>query len=178
MNASVEAMLGELARHNIRLRSDADVDDLYSLTDKEEIESGGFEALLAVVGSDRMFVNDAEEFEFCPLSDDVLYFDHECIEGPESYASIVDDLCRMTAGDLSFDEWTDYSQYNFRFDTDWIDEAIFGILQRHLSDTGSRRRFAIYTPDQHSLMICQPPEINAAISKLTGLGFTEVEVAN
>jgi hypothetical protein len=177
MSEQSELMLSKLAALGIRLRPDASVEDLY-LEDGEFLERAGYEALLIAMGSDQMLLSEEDATELRPFSDDVLYFDHECIEGPQSYASLVDDLCRLTADDLRFDEWTDYSQYNLRFDTDWIDEAIFRILQNHLVNTGSRRPFAIYSPSQHSLMICQPPEVNAAINKLTGLGFREVEVAN
>jgi len=172
-------MLDELARLNIRLRPNTKRELLFSNFDEAEIERGGFGTLLIAIGSEyEMVFEDGDQFELQPLSDDVLYFGHDCIDGPEDYAPVVDDLCRLTSGDLRFDDWTDYTQYNLRFDINFIDEAIFGLLQSHLVNTGSKRRFAIYPLDLHSLMICQPPEVNAAISKLTGLGFREVEVAN
>jgi hypothetical protein len=124
-----------------------------------------------------------------PPSDDVWHFDVKCIEGRGAYKIIVDRLCRMTKGDLAFDQvkddvdadqriaWVELTRageserIDLTFDDNWVDPGIFSDMQQRLAATGSPRRFAARGLGQDCLIVCQTPQSLKALNRATGLRF-------
>lgn len=151
------------------------------------IEKPGFEMLLVAMGDDPFDYEAGRPLD--PCSDDVWHFDVEFIEDHGAYKTIVERLCRMTGGDLAFDQVADYvdvegevawveltsagkvERINLVVNNDWTDGEIFSEMQRRLSATGSLRRFAEQSLGQDCLIVCQTPEKLKALNRATGLSF-------
>ena len=125
-------------------------------------------------------------------ADDVWHFDVEAIEDHGSYVQIVENCCRLTGGDLTFDDvrdfvdveqqiaWVEVSakgrteRVDLKVDNDWVDPKIFAKLAEWLeSGLAPRRRFAMHGLGQDLLLICKPPEDIKQINRATGLRFLE-----
>ncbi len=151
------------------------------------LEKSGFQSLLIAMGNDPY---DPKSFKpLDPPSDDVWHFDVEFIEGHGAYKIIVDRLCRMTRGDLTFDRVTDYvdveervawveltraggsERIDLTIDDDWTDPKIFLEMQQRLVATGSPRRFAMLGLGQDCLIVCQTLENLKTLNRVTGLRF-------
>jgi hypothetical protein len=185
---SVETMLGEAAAVGIALRPGTAPERLWAEFSRQQIESGGFEMLLVVMGSEQY--DRAARVTLDPPSDDVWHFDSEAIEDHGSYKRIAENCCRLTGGDLRFERVTDYvdieneiafveitadgrtDHVDFRINNDWVDPKVFELLQDRLVATGSSRRFAMQGLGQDMLLICKAPEEIKAINRVTGLRFT------
>jgi hypothetical protein len=186
---TVEAMLAELATVGIELRPGITVDELADSHTRADIEKGGFEILLAVMGNEQF---DPKTFEVLnPLSDDVWHFDTEAIEDHGAYVQIVENCRRLTGGDLKFEGVRDYvdveqeiawvelssngrsERVDLKIDNDWVDPKIFAKLQDWLEETGSGRRFAVQGLGQDILLICKQPEQIRMINRATGLRFKD-----
>lgn len=191
---SLQSMLETAAACGISLRDGVSPDVLYRQRTRWEparspatIEKGGFESLLIAMGDDPY---DATTFApLDPPSDDVWHFDVEFIEDHGAYKSIVDRLCRMTNGDLSFDAVADYvdvdvgvawvevssagrrERIELTVDNDWTDPKIFSEMQERLKATGSVRRFAMHGLGQDCLIVCQTQDNLTALNRATGLRF-------
>jgi hypothetical protein len=151
------------------------------------VEKRGFEMLLVAMGDDPYDFEAGKALD--PFSDDVWHFDVEFIEDHGAYKTIVERLCRMTGGDLAFDQVTDFvdverevawvelaragkvERIDLVVDNDWTDPAIFAEMQRRLGATGSVRRFAEQSLGQDCLIVCQPPEKLNALNRVAGLRF-------
>jgi hypothetical protein len=186
---TVEAMLAELATVGIELRPGITVDELADSHTRADIEKGGFEILLAVMGNEQF---DPKTFEVLnPLSDDVWHFDTEAIEDHGAYVHIVENCRRLAGGDLKFEGVRDYvdveqetawvelssngrsERADLKIDNDWVDPKIFAKLQDWLEETGSGRRFAVQGLGQDILLICKQPEQIRTINRATGLRFKD-----
>jgi hypothetical protein len=185
---TVEAMLAELAAVGIELRPGISVDRLADSYTKADIEKGGFEILLAVMGDEQF---DPTTFEVLdPLSDDVWHFDAEAIEDHGSYVRIVENCRRLAGGDLKVEGVRDYvdleqeiawielsidggqsRRVDLKVNNDWADPRIFHKFQEWLGETGSARRLAAQGLGQDALLICKQPEQIEMINRATGLRF-------
>jgi len=154
---------------------------------RADIEKGGFEILLAVMGDEQF---DPKTFAVLePLTDDVWHFDTEAIEDHGAYVRIVECCRRLAGGDLKFDDVRDYvdveeetawvevshdgrtERVDLKVKNDWVDANIFAKLQDWLEQSGSRRCFAAQGLGQDLLLICKPPDQVKAINRATGLRF-------
>jgi hypothetical protein len=186
---TVEVMLAELAAVGIELRPGLSVDQLAASYTRADIEKGGVELLLAMMGDEQF---DPKTFEVLnPLSDDVWHFDVEAIEDHGAYVRIVENCRRLTGGDLKFEGVRDYvdveqeiawvelstngrsKHVDLKVDNDWVDPNIFAKLQDWLDEAGSSRRFAMQGLGQDLLLICKQPDQIRTINRATGLRFKE-----
>jgi hypothetical protein len=185
---SVEVMLAEVAAVGIALRPGVRAERLWAEFSRAQIESGGFESLLAVMGSEPYDPKTSAVLN--PLSDDVWHFDTEAIEDHGSYTRVVENCCRLTRGDLKFERVNDHvdiennvayievsadggtEHVDFKINDDWVDPKVFEFLQERLVATDSERRFAMQGLGQDMLLICKPPDQIEAINRATRLRFT------
>ena len=187
---TVEAMLTELAAVGIELHPGISVDQLAASYTRADLEKGGFEILLAVMGDEPF---DPKTFAVLdPLSDDVWHFDTEAIEDHGAYVRIVENCSRLTGGDLKFEGVRDYvdvekeiawvevstngrsDRIDLKIDNDWVDPKIFAKLQDWLDQAGSGRRFAVQGLGQDVLLICKQPEQIRMINRASGLRFDDL----
>ncbi len=189
---TVEAMLAELVAVGIQLHPGVSAEQLVAPFTRAAVEKGGFEMLLAVMGDEQI---DPKTFAVGdPLSDDIWHFDVEAIEDHGSYARIVENCCRLTAGDLKFEGLRDYvdveeeiawvelstngrnERVDLKVDNDWVDSKIFDKLQEWLLQAGSKRRFVAQGLGQDLLLICKQPEQVKMINRATGLHFKDLNI--
>ena len=155
---------------------------------RDWIEKKGFENLLIVLG-DEVFENGTDG-PFVPLNDDFWHFDAECIEDHGSYKDIVDNLCRLARGDITFREvrdfvdveqkiaWVEFDgpektdRLELAIDNDWVDPAIFAYMERCLADSGSERRFGIRDLGQDCLIACRTPAEFEALRRVSKVKFS------
>ena len=197
---TVEDMLADLGTVGIRLRPGIPVRALFAETSQEEVARQGHERLLIEMGGQ---LHDDEwdegwhatwnpEWNEKRPSSDVWTFLHEAIEGPGSYAWIINHLSGLTGGEIVFDAIRDHvdvearvawaevdrggdtQHLTFEVYNDWADARVLEWFQRTLTDAGSRRRFARHDLGQDELVICKTPEDIAAVNRVTGLQFTVV----
>jgi hypothetical protein len=186
---TVETMLAELATVGIELRPGTSSAQLTAADThaRADIEKGGFELLLAMMGDEQFDPKTFEIFE--PLSDDVWHFDTEAIEAHGAYVRIVENCGRLAGDDLKFEglrdyvdveegiAWVDLScngrseRVDLKVDNDWVDPRIFAKLQDWLEQSGSERCFAVHGLGQDILLICKRPEQINAINRAAGLSF-------
>jgi hypothetical protein len=191
---SLEEKLAQLAGLGITLRDGMTIESLFreaSKTDAEALrallEKRGYELLLAELGGELC---DPTSFEHRGwLSDDVWHFDGECINDHGDYKNIVDSLCRLSRGDLAFDEvrdfvdvengtaWIDFSKEGeterlvLTVDHDWVDELIFKAMGRGLAAFGSPKQFAAHVLGQDVLIICKTPDEIRELNRALRLNF-------
>ena len=154
------------------------------------------EHLLAVMGEEQ-FDEAAEEPSSLSdevwSSDDVWHFDYEAIEDHGAYKQIVQNCCRISGGDLSFDEITDYvdleeevawvelrtrskySKLTLKVKNDWADPSIFLELNKLLKAANSTKQLFQHDLGQDVLMICRPENEVISINKATGLKFFQIK---
>lgn len=188
---TLEQMLSDLAACGIAPRAGVSPEAMLRNAgmDRREIERGDFAALLIALGIEDYDEQAPETPRI--WSDDVWHFDTECIEGDGDYLRIVRHLSRLARGALRFAsvrdhvdigagvawvETTDGSgteRLALRVQDDWVDEAIFALLQSRLVAAGARPRFAAHGLGQDMLLVCLEPRAIARLNRLTGLRFQE-----
>lgn len=191
---SLEEMLAALASCGIKLREGMSIDRAFGQNTKiiseisrATLEKEGFEGVLAVVGEELLDKTTYKSLG--PLSDDVWHFDSECIEDHGDYKLIAENLCRLTKGDLTFDRIEDFvdveeetawieltksgqtEHLDLKVRNDWVDPAVFALLQRRLVETDAPKRFAVRGLGQDAVVVCQTPEGLETLQQATGLRF-------
>jgi hypothetical protein len=191
---TLEEMLAELASCDVTLRDGIPIERLFLAGTKNEleisrstIENGGFEGLLTAMGQQPYDQDTLEDVD--PLSDGVWHFDSECIYDHGDYKRIIDNLCRLTRGDLGFDHVRDYvdvqqriawvelnrsskiDRLDIKIRNDWVDERVFSEAQRRLVEAGSERRFAVQNLGQDCLIVCQTSDLLKRLNSVSGLRF-------
>jgi len=124
-----------------------------------------------------------------PISNDIWYFDTECIDDSGVYVEIMDRLMKLTQGYLKFDNIEDYIdiennkawvsfyfkdnyyKWNLEVEEDWFDFTLIQRLNDLLGDCAYNKKFAVAVLDQTCLIGFLGSEQLENINRLSGLKF-------
>ncbi|MCZ6683111.1 MAG: hypothetical protein O7B26_07995 [Planctomycetota bacterium] len=185
-NMNLEAQLGALAEHGIRLLPDRTVDELLISFSREDYESDPYSLLLTVMGSD------VEEDPWGRrFSDDIWHFDTKCIFDHGAYVEIARRMQTLANGDLPIENLRDHvdtdgseawlefelkgrrERFEPEVNDGWVDPMIFSWFVKMLASEGSTRRF-IYCDlggGQDCLIGCATEQELERLRRLTGQNF-------
>ena len=120
-------------------------------------EKNPYMQLLMELGSET----EIEDNRFVYLSNDVWYFDMECIEDHGDYVRIIERIKEIIKDEIVLNNIKDYVDiedkkvtitftvngnihtYDLEMKDDWIDTGVFGIFSKLLMDYGNKKRFFI-----------------------------------
>ncbi|TRW23833.1 hypothetical protein FMM05_11765 [Flavobacterium zepuense] len=129
---------------------------LLSLHDTTEYENNPYNLLYLVLGSFT------EDDSYAPITNNCWHFDAECINDHGDYATIIENIGRISNGELNFKNVKDYVdieemqawvsfvlnddayKWNFKVDDDWVDGAVFENLQNLTEKYQTKGRFTNY----------------------------------
>lgn len=182
---TLEQQLETLAKLGIELNEGVTIDDLLRSWDRETYEKDPFGTIFFALGA---------ELEGEPwgrnICDQVWNFDLECIEGEDSYVTIVKNLCRIAGNEafltdledrveLDADEaWLAYNVGNTRrehvipMDDDWADSGTVAAVMRDIEHGGAK--FFAKDNGQASVLFYLRPDIALELNRLTGGALTPV----
>lgn len=119
-------------------------------------------------------------------SDDVFYFDAECIENTGDYRRLALRLTALAKGDLPIAEpkdfvdvvageaWLEFSfrdvptRWDFVVNDDWVDASLFTHFQQLLAEVGSPLRYRSATLGQDSLLFCGRENLGKDLEAFVG----------
>lgn len=151
-DTSLEARLEQLQQVGIRMRPGITIEHLLASSDREHLEASLVNLLVALGG----FV---EKEPYPDVSDDVWYFDTECIYDNGAYVRIARRVQGLAAGRLKLVDLEDevdvqkgvarlafrVGEQRYKWDLevsdDWVDTAIFGKMSDVLSKHAPGLRF-------------------------------------
>lgn len=147
------------------------------------LETDPYNLLLRSLGGER----ELEDGGWEPLSDDIYYFDTECVEGNDIYADVFGRLAVIAKGGFEISSVSskvshrhesasvlftlDEKEYAWQlnYDDDWFDLEVIGKINSLLKSKGSSKFFYVSRPDQSVKVVFDTDEI---IKKLNGLVTT------
>ncbi|MBP2000296.1 hypothetical protein J2Z69_001315 [Paenibacillus shirakamiensis] len=140
--------------------------ELSQITMLPSIEYKKLPYLLLLMDLGGEFVLENNSFEY--LSQDIWYFDQECIDDPNDYISIVERIVDLTKNDLEMQQLHIYEEqgkvwmtlnvnskayrYDFYMNDDWVDLGVFRFFSDILKVEGSHRWFFYSDIDPHLLV--------------------------
>ncbi|MEQ8155718.1 MAG: hypothetical protein ABRQ25_12670 [Clostridiaceae bacterium] len=182
---SMEVQLNNLKEIGISLNSEIKINKIFQVVGRKDIETEPYVFLLIALGSEI----EIADGQLVLMSDDVWYFDSECIEDSGIYVEIIERLFKMSKGYLRLDNIDDYvdienneawvsfdfNQKYYRWDLkvedDWFDMTLIQKINRMLIEHGYNKKFAVVVLDQTSLIGFFSKEQLKKINDLTELKF-------
>lgn len=184
MSIPLEEQYKTLNLCGIKLRAGITVEHLLASFDRETYEEEPYTLLLTFMGREL----EVEPFEYA--SDDIWYFDTECIEDNNDYVRIAERL-RDIAGDaFPLEEIKDYvdiderkAWLSFRLDgkdyewkasvaDDWVDPQILSQIAQLFADRQAGKRFTyLDLGGQDCLIGCSTPDQLVKLADRTQLKF-------
>lgn len=177
---SLEEKIAVLKSVGIELAPDATLDDLQDGEWDDFDESEAYSSLLCALGENGT------------LSDDVWYFDLECISGPNSYVSIARRLAVLSDGMLPLEQiedqvnnngvqtgtaWLSFVlhgqtyKWDLKIDDDWVDYTVFTRLVELNDQQNPSKRFIYLGLAQDGLIAYATPQQLESLNQQTGLEF-------
>lgn len=168
---TIEEQLDQLRRIGITLKENIAVGEILDF-ERHKYEERPYLYLLMSLGSEYQ----TEEGSFVYRSDEVWYFDRECIEDHGDYFKIMERIAELVKDDLSLSHIADFvdienneawisftangSEYkcNLVVRDDWLDIGIFKYMSKLLKMHGSSKRLFYADIDQHALLVILPME--------------------
>lgn len=158
----VDAQLKAFAELGIELADGVTNEDLAGLIDPEDLASEPYRTVAVAIS------HGLERPPWTAIADRIWMCDYECIEGPGSYADIVERLEAMTGGALGlaniddrvtsedvdgkdeawvgFDYGTIKVKWEFEVDDDWLDPTVIVKYDELLRDSRSDVRIHVVSP--------------------------------
>jgi hypothetical protein len=180
---SLESQIEALASCNIRINPGVGIEDVLAQFGRDQLEENPYGLLLSALGD--------QETEFSPkspLSNDVWYFDTECIYGHGSYVRIATHLRLLADGDFSLEDITDHVEIDsndvwlqFRLDgkvhrlvleaqDDWVDYQVFRKLADLFDGRQAEKHFTCLDLAGQDLIIgCSTPSDLDKLRNVTGM---------
>lgn len=178
---TINDQLNNLQSVGIRLKDHINLEE-YLDFEKRDYEEKPYFLLLMELGSEIQIENNA----FVSASNDVWYFDTECIEGHGDYVRVIERIRELIKAEIEIDNINDYVdieeevvnitftvngngyKYDLGINDDWIDKEIFRIFSMLLMEYGSKRDF--YSEiDQSLLLVLVEKEQNINLNKLLNI---------
>ena len=184
----LEIQLQHLSDLGISLNDCVCIDDILEQMDRNEIESAPYTGLLVALGSEVP----VSENEWTPLSNNIWYFDTECIEDNGIYVQIMQRLMKMTQGKLKIinlkdyvdvekeEAWIEFEleketvRWDLEVDNDWFDANLLCKLNLLLKDMSSDKMYAVAVLDQTCLIGFFEEKQVKQLNDITGLKFETV----
>lgn len=164
------------------LNSDRTADIESDLRRQKEIENNPYSYLYTEFGGT------INREPWTPIGDRCWDFDTEAIEDHGAYVEIMQNLERITRGELKFDNlkdfvdvenenaWVSFSiggseyKWNLKVDNDWIDPELFTKLVALTNKLKTKGRYTVFnTGGQNVVIGFETPQHTNAIIKSTGL---------
>lgn len=181
----MEMQLNNLEEIGISLNSDIKINEIFNVVKRKDIENEPYIFLLIALGGEI----ETSDGEWISISDDIWYFDTECIEDNGIYVEIIERLIKMSRGYLSLNNiedcvdidsniaWISFNfnekfyRWDLEVEDDWFDMALIQKLNKILSDYEYDKKFAVSVVDQTCLIGFFNEEQLNKINILTGLKF-------
>jgi hypothetical protein len=181
---SLSEGLAALEQCGIRKRDDISIEDILFSTGGTLDDPIDYVELLCVLGGD------VERDDFRPISDDIWYFDTECICDDGDYVRIANRLLMLSKGALAITNlrdcidiegsvaWLEFDfggkqiHFDFEVQDDWVDGSIFSRFVELLRNVESESRFTYADlGGQDCLIGFATEQQRNALTALTGLQF-------
>lgn len=162
----INQQLKNLHSVGIRLKKEFDLMKYLDFEHEEYLEKP-YICLMMSLGSET----EIKDNEFGYLSNDVWYFDMECVEDHGDYVRLLARIKEMINGEVAIEEIKDCidfeeerisitfsvnghsNTYELELNDDWIDVGLFGIFSNILMEIGSKKRFFYSALDQCLLVV-------------------------
>ena len=181
---SLEKQLDTLSKLGIKPVHGDFLDWLCTEWSKDAIESDPYNLMLFSLGGERERGNSWEY-----LSDDIFYFDTECVEEEDIYETVIKrleilskdafqavdlhsiaDIERQTAF-VSFSFSNVQCRWNLEFNDDWFDVRVISYINYLLHASGSQSYFYTCVPDQGITVVFTNKETIAELNLLVETQF-------
>ncbi|NBD25401.1 hypothetical protein [Paenibacillus glycinis] len=179
---SIDDQLNLLQSIGIEINRGIELENCLSF-EKRAYEDKPYLLLLMELGSDA----ELEDGKFLPVSDEVRYFDAECIEGHGDYARVLDKLKALLKAEIEIDHIKDYVDieeeearifftvngnaytYDLAIHDDWLDKEIIAIFSKLLMAYGSKKRLYYAEIDQSLLVVSIAKEHFTGLNQLVNV---------
>lgn len=190
--AVFKAALDKLITAGIKINPEVQESDIFDRwTEVLDYYSSPIEALYITLG-------DSTEYEpYTNFSDSCWHFDMEAIEGEGSYVRILENLRRISNGDLDFQNITDYCNddednkawISFEFngdrykweldvDDDWVDSYLFDKIQDLCRKYNKKGRLTYFSEGQGFVTSYLTEDEFNKIKEITQLKLQWLKVSN
>lgn len=179
---SLSEQYQKLQQVGINLESNFILEQITDEFDDKEYEEKPFILLLISMGSE-IEIDGASTYP----SNDIWYFDRECIEDTGDYVEVIKRIAQLIKGELvisnihdrinienneasiSFNINEEYQSFDLNVDNDWIDIGIFKIFSDLLKQQGSELRFYYSDLGQGFLVGAFRDEQGAELNKVLNI---------
>jgi len=162
---TIEEQLNKLEELRVRLKEKVNINDCLEFK-QHDYEKKPYILLLISMGSEI-----PREDSYTFPSDDVWYFDRECIEETGDYVRVLKRIAELMKDEIVVTDISDFidiennevqvsfkinrAEYKFSLiaKDDWLDINIFRIFSKVLEEHGSTRRFFFSDIDQSLLVV-------------------------
>lgn len=139
-------------------------ENLLESFDESEFENDPWNLMYVCLGST------IEKEPYTPITDSCWHFDAECIEDNGSYVDILENLKRISKGQLNIENIQDYVdienekawvsfdfkgrsyKWDLRIDNDWVDGELFDKIQEVNSENKNTKKFTVYVLGQDAII--------------------------
>ena len=162
--ATFEQQLDSFQKLGFKFNNGITKESLLDSFDKSEFENDPWNLMYVCLGST------IEKEPYTPITDDCWHFDAECIEDHGSYVDILENLKRISKGQLNLENIKDYVdienekawvsfdfegksyKWNLRIDNDWVDGELFDKIQEVNSVNKNTKKFTVYVLGQDAVI--------------------------
>ena len=181
----LEIQIDKLKEIGYSLSNDLSIDFLLNEFDRSVYESDPYGCLLFTYGSEHQ----DSDGVWKQNSNDIFTFDTECVEDNGSYISIMEKFRSLAQGAFDICNINDFVDFNsnkawvsfdfqgknhmkdLRLDDDWFDTKLIYLINELLRNSGCKKRFYTYSPDQNLIVVFQDENGAKQIADLTTFEF-------
>ena len=185
---SLESKLSALRKCGIEIRPEFGPETILEEWSEEDFKTGSFEGLLMALGGET----ETEPNIWTSISNDIWYFDAECIEDHGDYKRILSRLKNASKGEVKIAKiidfvdienevaWVEFEaegevvRWDLPVDNDWVCDEVFENFETLLKDYGSGRRLYSLVFGQDCLIGCWTAEQKGMVEDLTKLRFSSM----
>ena len=187
---SLEAQLDTFKKLGFILNPNANIDDINRWGGEEKFIKEPYELLYFTLGQQT------ERDPWEPLTNRCWHFDAEAIEDHGSYVKIIENLGRISRGEMNFENIEDYVdieeekawvsfdlnkdhyKYDLKISDDWVDPDLFSHIIELTTKYATSGKYTYYPGGQDCVIGFETPESLAEIRKATGLNILWLENHN
>lgn len=182
---SIGSQLSQLKDIGINPNSGMTINEIIQVVDLNDIESEPYIFLMIALGGEL----ELPDGQWVSISDDLWYFDTECIEDNGIYVQIINRLIQISRGLLQLTDIDDHVdidkneawvsfllndrpyKWDLKVDDDWFDMSLIQKLNALLFENGFDKKYAVAVIDQSCFISFFNKEQLEKINVLSGLNF-------